>query len=144
MTGRVIITDTTDEYFRRLERATNEGLRAAVLEGSEIASASMPGAGARAIPTNGGRGRLGYVGSNPGQPPGVRTGRLRNSITFARFDARRWGFGTNVRYGFHLELGTRNTKRRPFLLPVVKNHGDDLTREFTRAASRTLAEGVRA
>lgn len=60
-----------------------------------------------------------------GRPgPRVRSGRLRSSISWRlRQDA--YGrlhadIGTNVSYGRWLELGLRNGRRYPFLLPALR------------------------
>jgi hypothetical protein len=60
--------------------------------------------------------------SPPGQGPGVRTGRLRNSITH-RLGVDAVGpyvdIGTAVLYGPYLELGTSRMQARPFLSPAL-------------------------
>jgi hypothetical protein len=65
-----------------------------------------------------------FYPSNPGSGPGVRTGRLRSSITHTiGVDALglHAKIGTNVRYGVYLELGTRYMPPGyPFLKPSLK------------------------
>jgi hypothetical protein len=64
-----------------------------------------------------------YTASSPGEPPAVRTGRLRNSIRYAIFGS---GLqllgrvGTSLDYSAHLEYGTRNMAPRPFLMPTYE------------------------
>jgi len=60
---------------------------------------------------------------NPeGRGPRVDTGRLRSSIAWGIFDddtslyAR---IGTNVEYGYHLEVGLRNGNTYPYLSPAL-------------------------
>jgi hypothetical protein len=61
-----------------------------------------------------------------GGGPGVRTGRLRSSITWV---VNRDGqglyadIGTNVIYGLFLELGTVRMPAYPFLLPALRSEG---------------------
>lgn len=59
----------------------------------------------------------------PGEGPGVRTGRLRASITHSIGADERGLYakvGSNVRYAVYLELGTRyNPAGYPFLKPAL-------------------------
>ncbi len=60
-----------------------------------------------------------------GRPgPRVRTGRLRSSISYRVITTNRGtlraDIGTNVFYGRYLELGLRNGRRYPFLIPALK------------------------
>jgi len=106
------VVDHSDEFLRDLIAATDAGLRAASHEGADGAAASMPGAGATKYtsPT----GQVRYFGSNPGSPPGVRTNRLKGSVTNARIQPLVWGYGTNVKYGRHLEYGASTPGGQPF------------------------------
>lgn len=69
------------------------------------------------------RNATGAPPSKPGHGPGVRTGRLRGSITW-RLGADGTGpyvdVGTAVFYAPFLELGTRYMQPRPFLVPALK------------------------
>lgn len=64
--------------------------------------------------------------SAPGQPPTVRTGRLRRSVQMAR--PRRvskgalqgWGIGIRLKYAKWLEEGTDNMKARPYVEPSLE------------------------
>lgn len=56
--------------------------------------------------------------SPPGEPPGIDTGNLKNSIT-AEPDGRSWVVYTQVEYAIHLEYGTVRMAARPFFLPAV-------------------------
>lgn len=53
----------------------------------------------------------------------VRTGRLRNSITFYTDDDT-VTIGTNVEYAQCVEEGTSKQKAQPYLRPAVENHLD--------------------
>lgn len=78
----------------------------------------------------GGNRNLGDMGihraSAPGDPPTVRTGRLRRGIQMARPNRNRaatrvgWRIGINVKYAPYLEFGTMSIKPRPFVKPVLK------------------------
>ena len=63
--------------------------------------------------------------SAPGDPPTVRTGRLRRGIQMARPARKRaatrvgWMIGVNVKYAPYLEFGTRKIQPRPFVKPVM-------------------------
>ena len=63
--------------------------------------------------------------SAPGDPPTVRTGRLRRGIQMARPARKRaatrigWVIGVNVKYAPYLEFGTMSIKPRPFVKPVM-------------------------
>ena len=52
----------------------------------------------------------------------VDTGRLRNSITHARFDENTEVIGTNVEYAPYVELGTYKQAPKPYLRPAAENH----------------------
>lgn len=55
----------------------------------------------------------------------VRTGRLRNSITYGVDTSEPAVYvGTNVEYGPFVELGTSKMAARPFLKPAVENYAN--------------------
>lgn len=131
-----------DEYKRLTDEALDAGAGGmAVVFGTEVAR-SMPGAGASAT-ASGKNGRLRFTPSNIGEPPGVRTGRLRSSIQQARESQGVWRVGTNVLYGAVHELSTRF--RRPFMMPQVRS---STTRKrmvdaFISRAARVLERGAK-
>ncbi len=61
-------------------------------------------------------------GSEPGQGPAVRTGRLRGSITW-RLGVDELGLyadvGSNVEYAIFVETGTSRMAARPYLVPSL-------------------------
>ena len=67
--------------------------------------------------------------SQPGEPPGVDTGRLRNSITHEIEEAL-WDIigrvGTNVEYARDLELGNKQIKPRPYLRRAIEENKQEL------------------
>lgn len=59
--------------------------------------------------------------SSPGNPPGVDTGTLKNSIIAEPGDnADEWVVHDGVEYGVYLEYGTSKMAARPFFLPAVE------------------------
>lgn len=58
--------------------------------------------------------------SAPGDPPGVDTGALRNSINVRKIRARTYQIADGVEYGIHLEFGTRRMGARPFMRPMAQ------------------------
>lgn len=115
-----IVRDHRNEVRRELERRLESRLLAAAahLEGAVKRDLSV---GQQVRRTRGGH-RVGLNPSQPGQPPHVLTGRLRQSITH-RVDRDARGFvarvGTNVAYSKFLELGTRKMAARPYLRPAL-------------------------
>lgn len=104
-----MIRDYSDQFLADLEQAIDFGLQVASLEGADSAALSMksaPGIEGQKISTR--------PASQPGNPPFARTGRLRSSVGNARTGRLAWGFGTNVRYGRWLELGTTLPGGQPF------------------------------
>lgn len=55
----------------------------------------------------------------------VRTGRLRNSITYGVDTSEPAVYiGSNVEYAPYVELGTSKMRARPYLKPAVENYGE--------------------
>lgn len=67
----------------------------------------------------------------------VRTGRLRNSLTYETDDNSMY-VGTGVEYGIYVELGSSTAKRgpRPYLKPAIMDHLD----EYRNIAEELLKE----
>lgn len=57
--------------------------------------------------------------SSPGQPPGVDTGTLKNSVVAVPRGRKTWVVNIGAEYGLALEYGTRNMAARPFVLPAI-------------------------
>lgn len=106
------VVDRSDDFLHDLFASVDAGVAKAALMGSEIAAKSMPGAGAGVSGTR--RGRNQYRPSDPGSPPGVRSSRLKGSLSSARLGPMVHGFGTNVRYARALELGATTPGGQPF------------------------------
>jgi HK97 gp10 family phage protein len=58
--------------------------------------------------------------SAPGDPPGVDTGKLRNSIRAEKETNTRWVITTDTEYAGHLEFGTSRMAPRPFMGPGLQ------------------------
>lgn len=54
-----------------------------------------------------------------GEPPGVRTGNLRASLTVAQIRQALWELRVGAEYGVYLEFGTPRMAARPFVRPSV-------------------------
>ena len=67
----------------------------------------------------------GKVRSLPGEPPRKQTGLLRASVATEVFGLR-GRIGTNLKYGKHLELGTRKMQARPWLRRSAEDIRDAL------------------
>jgi len=63
--------------------------------------------------------KIRHRASAPGEPPGVVTGRLKNSIKAVRIRHLQWEVRVEEPHGKHLEFGTARMKARPFLRPAV-------------------------
>lgn len=63
-----------------------------------------------------------------GEPPGVDTGNLKNSIVAVK-RGKNWAVLVGAPYGVHLEYGTRRMGARPFLLPAVRRVARRVTAE---------------
>lgn len=57
--------------------------------------------------------------SDPGTPPGVDTGTLKNAVNAQPVRKMVWAVRDGVDYGIHLEYGTMFMAARPFFLPAV-------------------------
>ena len=92
------------------------------------------------------RGRKLHISSAPGRPPAIDTGALRSSVTHevnaSGLDAKvgsdkdrlkRQTVGTDVDYGYYLEMGTRRMKPRPWLRPALNACRSKINRMFQDA-----------
>jgi len=69
--------------------------------------------------------------SAPGEPPHVRTGTLRRSITHDVDESKHLvRIGTGLKYGKHLELGTSKMRARPFIRPAVLRNTGEIKAKF--------------
>ena len=127
----VDIRDNSPRALRLMLRAIDEGVRDAARVASELATDSMPGAGAMTTVTK--TGRRVYQPSTRGNPPGERTGLLKGSMGFERIRLGQWRYGASARYALYNELGGR-----PFLFPVVRKKANRLEAAFARTAAARM------
>lgn len=104
----------------------------------------------RAFGSEGGRvigkthtGRNIYGAARPGRFPGIRTGKLRQSIYATPGKGQRAAVGTNVRYGKWLERGTKRMRPRPWLLRSARRERVAMEQEFCKTVSRNLAASIK-
>ena len=95
-----------DEFFAQVERVLEDALESGAVRIQSSVQDTMPGAGAGVKPGTGGDTgvRARYIASTAGNPPGVRSNRLRGSIAIERTRLRR-RIGTNVEYARIQEFG---------------------------------------
>ena len=79
--------------------------------------------------------------SKPGEPPAKESGELIQSIRI-ELDADELGakVGSNLEYASFLELGTRRTSERPFLLPALERARTDIEHIIGQGA-RAIIDG---
>lgn len=139
MSVQVEIDFDPDKWIENtVKPAVDDGVGRAALVLSTAMSSSMPGQGASAISfgntlnksTGKYRKKIVYVSSDPGSPPGVRTGQLRNSITHERIKQMQWAAGTNIPYGRHHEFGTADMPARPWARPAVEKSKKKMMKAF--------------
>ena len=81
--------------------------------------------------------------SAPGEPPKIKTGRLRSSITHrVKYEGQQvvGEIGTNVEYGGWLEYGTTLMAPRPFMGPALDKHEKEIYDDIDKAEQE--AEGA--
>jgi hypothetical protein len=93
-------TRKLDSLLRNLNNITDRALGGLAFDGEAYIKQSM-----------------GSSPSAPGEPPGVDTGKLRNSIRAAKERTLQWAISTDTEYGPHLEYGTSRMAPRPFMGP---------------------------
>lgn len=153
---QVAIDFPPDDWIERvLKPAVDKGVGRATLVLSTRIAESMPGAGAAVVGKTG-TGRNVYRASSPGSPPGVRTNRLRGSITNEKVRQLVWVAGTslsgeypgitakgkkNKPYALFLEYGTSKTPARPFIRPSLERSKGRMVSEFVSTVRRELGNG---
>ena len=87
------------------------------------------------------KGSFGQGVSSPGQPPGVKSGKLKRNIR-SRVDRKKLvlqvGVSADVDYALALELGSpsRNLAPRPYLRPAIKRVGARVRTRLRKAGKR--------
>jgi len=84
------------------------------------------------------------LASKPGDPPNTDTGRLVQSIKFEFSNDYAIGsVGTNLKYGKHLEYGTRTMAARPWLSRAIRICQKDIEKMFRAAINKVVKEAGR-
>lgn len=105
--------------------------------------------GRRSWYKNPGKGRKEHRASRSGEPPAIDTGILRASIMNEvevsglgvvgrvgpdiKYIAEKAAIGTNVNYGYFLEVGTSKMGPRPFLRPAIRRTRSKVVKIFKEA-----------
>jgi HK97 gp10 family phage protein len=97
----------TPGLFRTIEAALTARFENAIREVAEVGQKS-----AKALVS-------GPSPSAPGNPPGIITGWLRDSITIAQQDRYHWILLAGAHYSLYLEFGTYKMAARPFMRPTA-------------------------
>ena len=132
--------------LRKVGTANRSGVERAIA----ISAAEVQGDAQRSIQRGSRSGAIVTIGgkrhqrSAPGEPPKTDTGRLAGSI-FAEFSngGLRADVGTDVVYGEHLELGTKNMAARPWLFPALERNKDKITDRVRKAVKVAIRKAGR-
>ena len=134
------------EVFQKVTDANLKAMNTAVMvvERDVKTHFTLQGAG-NASP----RGDKMHYASLPGQPPAIDTGVLRSSIKGVvekkalgiigkvgpdiDYIAARADVGTDVEYGYYLEIGTSKIEPRPYLRPALKRTRRQVEKIFKEA-----------
>lgn len=76
--------------------------------------------------------------SPAGGPPGVDTGKLRNSIRAEKEGTLRWQIATDTEYGPYLEYGTSRMAARPFMGPGLYYIAQEAPQRFAGFLEESL------
>ena len=134
-------TDKSEAFLKKLEAAADVAVGYAAERLVQGIQDTMPGQGAAVVEGTGGdTGIKGeYIASNPGQPPGVRTARLKNSIASVKTGQKmQRAVGTNVNYALPLEKGTSKMAPRPFMSPGLEASKKGMLAAFKRSMGRAF------
>lgn len=133
----VTLTWEGDQFVKDLEQAANKGLTVAAQVGADAAVRGFSKTSGRVVgKTKTGRNK--YVAARPGDPPGIRTGNLRNSVASTKGENLRALIGSNIEYGLHLERGTSRMAARPWLKRSVLGARRRMQRAFERRVKAEL------
>ena len=140
--GRQVFTLATEANLEAMKKA------AAIVERDVKTHFTVPGTGKSSRRTKTGKR---HYASLPGQPPAVDTGVLRSSIIGQvsiegvgvvgkvgpdiDYVAAHAAAGTDVEYGYYLELGTAKMAARPFLRPSLRRTAKKVKEIFVKANS---------
>ena len=125
----------SDTLRRNLQRLAGNERRQAQADGLE--------AGARVVETIIKVSLSGASPSRPGEPPGLDTGFLRNSVQVDSVTPTEAIIAPHTDYAEHLEFGTSRMAARPFMRPAVDEHEGEILDAIERTVA-AFVESVRA
>ena len=137
--GKVEYTDKSKQWLAKLEADVDVAVGAAGDFLSQTIQDTMPGQGAAVVAGTGGDTgvKAEYIPSSPGSPPGVRTNRLKGSISSNKTGKKmQREVGTNVNYAMPLERGTSKMPARPFMGPGLDLAKKPMLRVFLNTLKR--------
>lgn len=137
--GKVEFTDNSKAWLAKLEKDVDAGIAATGDFLAQTIQDQMPGQGAAVVQGTGGDSgvRARYTASSPGNPPGVRTNRLKGGISSNKTGKKMQRVvGTNVNYARHLEFGTVKMAARPFMRPGFEAAKKPMLRVFLNTVKR--------
>ncbi len=124
-----------DQLRRNLARLAGAERRQAQQDGLE--------AGARIVETQVKISLSGQSPSSPGEPPGLDTGFLRNSVTVDSVTPMEAIIAPHTDYAEYLEFGTSRMEARPFMRPALDEHEGEILAAI-RDTVAAFVESVRA
>ena len=158
--GKVEYTDKSKQWLDKLDIQVDKAVGKASAHGAQIIRDQIPGGGFSVVEGTGGdtgkRGR--YIPSNPGNAPGWRTGRLRESIAAVKRKNKVWVVGDTrtpktvkdkfskktiagpVKYARHLEFGTGKMAARPFIRPGFEEAKKPMFKTFFNTLKRGMKQ----
>ena len=137
--GKVEYTDKSKQWLAQLQADVDIAVGAAGDHLAQTIQDTMPGQGASVVAGTGGDTgvKAEYIPSNPGNPPGVRTNRLKGSISSNKTGKKmQREVGTNVGYAMPLERGTSKMPARPFMGPGLDLAKKPMLRVFINTLRR--------
>jgi len=81
--------------------------------------------------------------SAPGEPPGLDTGFLRNSVQVDEVTPTEAFLGAHTEYAEPLEFGTSRMAARPFMRPALDQHEREIL-DAVRSTVAAFVESIRA
>lgn len=120
-----------DDYVRNLEKQIGDNLEKAAifLKGKIKEVLNVTGNPYRAAMGEKGPWYKNADPSQPGEPPHKMLGDLMRSIAYEMSPDRQAAFvGTNLDYGFFLEIGTKTMAARPYLRATMMKEQDTISK----------------
>lgn len=113
-------TGKLDYLLRSVPLKAEQVLDKAAVDIVNTAKTSMKGGGNPHVP------------SEPGEPPHIDTGALVNSVSVSKPASLTRDIQDGVEYGIWLECGTSQMAPRPWLLPAVNKHKENIEKAWRK------------